>query len=344
MLTMKDIAAEVGVSVSSVSLVLSGNGAGRVNAQVAERIRAVADELGYVPNQLARSLKTKQTDTIGILADRVATVPFSGQMIAGAQRAARSDQFMLLMMDTDGDAAAAAPAVRDLLQRNITAMIIASTFHTVVEMPAIPSTMPLVLLDAVPPAGVDRPVDYTVPDEENGAYMVTSLLIEAGHTRVGFIDVPQFPIASRLRGRGYERALADGGLPFDPSLVARAVDPSTASAGEPIRRLLALEDRPTAVFCFSDQLAMGVYNTAARMGLSIPDDLSVAGFDNQAFVAEALEPSLTTVQLPHRKMGEWAVRRAVLRVRDGYRDLPPEGYLMPCPPVVRESIAPPPTN
>jgi LacI family transcriptional regulator len=342
MLTMKDIASHVGVSVSSVSLVLSGRGEGRVKPQVAERIRSIADELGYVPNQLARSLKTKQSRTIGVVSDRVATVPFSGHMLAGAQEAAWESGFMLMLIDTGGNDEVQTPAVQSLLQRNIEAFIVATTYHRIVELPLVPASMPIVVLDGRPLDGAEAMVDFVVPDEESGAYTATRMLIEAGHRRIGFCNVRAYPIASKLRARGYERALLDAGIVPDPSLTVIAEDAATSHAIEPARQLLDRPDRPTAVFGFSDQTTMGFYHVARHLGLEIPRDLSLVGFDNQEFVAEALDPGLTTVQLPHREMGEWAIRRVVDRLEGRLGADEREGYLMPCPPVVRDSIASPP--
>ncbi|GAA4191394.1 LacI family DNA-binding transcriptional regulator [Gryllotalpicola kribbensis] len=345
MLTMRDIAAHVGVSVSSVSLVLSGRGEGRVNARVADRIKAVADELGYVPNQLARSLKTKQSRTIGVVSDRVATVPFSAHMLAGAQQAAWEAGFMLMLIDTYGNDEVQTPAVQSLLQRNIEALVVATNFHKVVELPLVPPTMPVVVLDGRPSSpDAHATVDYVVPDEELGAYTSTRMLIDAGHTRIGFCNVRAYPIASQLRERGYERALEDAGIPRDPSLTVVAEDAATHFAVEPARRLLDRPDRPTAVFAFSDQTAMAFYHVARHLGLDIPHALSIAGFDNQEFVADALDPGLSTVQLPHREMGEWAIRRAVGRLDGSLDGAEREGYLMPCAPIVRQSIGPPPTD
>jgi LacI family transcriptional regulator len=345
MLTMKDIASHVGVSVSSVSLVLSGRGEGRVNTAVAERIKSVADELGYVPNQLARSLKTKQSRTIGVVSDQVATVPFSGHMLAGAQQAAWEAGFMLMLIDTYGNDAVQTPAVQSLLQRNIEALIVATNFHKLVELPFVPPTMPVVVLDGRPAdADADATVDFVVPDEELGAYTSTRMLIDAGHTRIGFCNVRAYPIASQLRERGYERALHDAGITRDPSLTVVAEDAATHFAIEPARTLLERQDRPTAVFCFSDQSAMGFYHVARHLGMDIPRDLSIAGFDNQEFVAEALDPGLSTVQLPHREMGQWAVRRAIGRIDGSLDGADRAGYLMPCSPVRRQSIGPPHTG
>jgi LacI family transcriptional regulator len=339
MLTMRDIADHVGVSVSTVSLVLNQRDSGRVKSEVAAHIRRTADTLGYVPNQLARSLKTSQTHTIGMVADQVATVPFAGHMVGGAQQAAWKDGYLLLMIDTDGNAESQTPAVQSLLQRNIDALVIAPAFHRSVDVPFVPASIPVVVLDGRPsdPAST---ADWVVPDEEQGARDAVEHLIAAGHRRIGFCSVAAYPIAAELRRRGYEKALHDAGLALDAALVVVAEDAATRDGVQAAEELLSRTDRPTAVFCFGDQIAMGFYQVAARLGLRVPEDLSVVGFDNQQFVAEALSPGLTTVQLPHAAMGAWAAERALERVRGEVRG-GAEGRLMPCPLVQRSSVAPP---
>ncbi|MGN8050360.1 LacI family DNA-binding transcriptional regulator [Curtobacterium sp. 22159] len=347
MLTMKDIAAQAGVSVSSVSLVLNDRDTGRVNPESARRIRELAETFGYVPNHLARSLKSKQTQTIGLVSDRVATVPFSSAMLAGAQEAAWRSGYVLMLVDTGGNEEMQTTAVQSLLQRNVDGLIVAATYHRTVEPPKVPSTTPVVLLDGRPEGADGDPgttADFVVPDEERGAYDAVRHLIDAGHRRIGFCTVAAYPIADALRTRGYRRALAEAGLAADPALMVTAVDAATACAIDPARALLDRPgtERPTAVFCFGDQIAMGFYQVARSLGLRVPTDLSIVGFDNQEFVAEALDPGLTTVQLPHRAMGEWAVDRVLQRI-DG-RTAPraePIGHRMHCPIVVRSSVAPP---
>ncbi|RCK68095.1 LacI family DNA-binding transcriptional regulator [Desertihabitans brevis] len=343
MLTLKDIAERVGVSPSTVSLVLNDQDGGRVRAESAQRIRAVAEEMGYVPNLVARGLKTRQSQTFGVLADGVATIPFAGQMLAGAQEVAWEQGFLLMLIDTGANADLEGPAVRALLQRHIQALVIAAEFHRSVRLPVTPPRLPVVLLDGVPaddPSGEERPVDAVVPDERGGAHAAVQHLVQAGHRRVGLLTVADDRfVAEGLRREGYLQALREAGIDPDPSLVVAAASPDTVHGREPATALLDRPDRPTAVFCFSDRLAMAAYQSAAELGLRVPEDVSVVGFDNQVAVADALLPGLTTVQLPHREMGAWAAERAVQRVRSVSG--PGERHLMPCPLVLRHSVAPP---
>lgn len=340
MVTLRDIAEQVGVSVSAVSLVLNDRGGGRVRADVAQRIREVAAELGYIPNLLARGLKTRQSLTVGLISDRVASIPFAGQMLAGAQVAAAEEEYLLMLIDTAGDPRLEGPAVRALLQRNIEGLIIAAEFHRDVEIPLLPHSIPAVVLDGRPKDPSAR-VDWVVPDEVGGAYTATRHLVEAGHRRIAFCNVADSMfVARKLRRDGYEKALIEAGLEVDTALIVEAADPSAVAGRVPAWELLGRRDRPTAVFCFSDQIALGFYQVAQQVGLCIPDDLSVVGFDNQQFIADSLLPGLSSIQLPHRAMGVWAAKQAIARSRDS-SDSAPAHRLMPCPLIERSSVAPP---
>lgn len=339
MVTMKDLAQEIGVSVSTVSLVLNERDQGRVRRETAERVRRRAAELGYAPNLLARGLKTQKSHTIGLVADRVATVPFAGQMLAGAQNTAWEENFLLMVIDTAGRREMDEPAAQSLLQRDVEGLIVAADFHREVVVPATPERVPAVVLDGWP--SVAGAADGIVPNETAGAQAATQHLLAAGHRRISLIDVSgDTYVASRMRREGYQAAHRRGGLRPDPSLLVDAPGASTLDAVPTARELLTRPDRPSAVFCFSDQIAMAVIQVAMIEGLRVPDDLSVVGFDNQQFIAEALIPGLTTVQLPHYAMGEWAAHRAISRIR-GEVSGPPAIEQAECALVTRDSVAAP---
>mgnify|MGYP001033345697 CR=1 FL=1 len=339
MVTLKDLAAVVGVSSSAVSLVLNDRHHGRINSATAELIRETADRLGYVPNGLARSLRTGRTHTIGVLSDGVASVPFAGRMLEGVQTAAWDADYLAMVIDTTNRSELMPQSTKSLLQRDIEAVVLAVEYHRVVELPEVPPTIPVVILDGFP----DDPTraDSVVPDESGGAHAAVAHLINAGHRRIAFcnVDDDRF-IASRLRREGYANALDENGIDSDPALIVAVTDPSTATAFPAMLEMLSREDHPTAVFCFSDQIAMATYQAAAELGLRIPEDLSVVGFDDQRYIADALRPALTTVRLPHYAMGEWAARRAVDRIT-GKAAGPRVSELVPCPLIERASVAPP---
>ena len=339
MITLKDIAATVGVSPSAVSLVINDRHEGRINAETAQRIRTAVREMGYIPNQLARGLKTKRTHTIGILSDRVASAPFAGHMLEGVQTAAWDAGYLGMVIDTTDRPELMEQSVRSLLQRDIDGLIVAAEYHRQVTLPPIPPTIPLIVLDGVPHGASHA--DSVVPDEAGGAYAATSHLLEKGHRRIAFCNVggERF-VASRLRYEGYARALREHEAQVDPHHVIELEDTATAEAYRPLQKLLSRKDRPTAIFCFSDQIAFAAYQAADALDLRIPQDLSIIGFDDQRFIADALRPALTTVRLPHYEMGAWAAQRLISRLH-GEIKRPPSATRIPCPLIVRGSAGPP---
>ncbi|MGI5291765.1 LacI family DNA-binding transcriptional regulator [Nonomuraea polychroma] len=331
MATLKDVATRAGVSVSTVSLVMNGRDAGRVKPAIGERVRRAAAELGYAPNLLARSLRTRQTNTIGLLSDMVASTPFAGRMLKGAQEAAWEQGCLLLLIDTGGHAEMEQSAVQALVQRNVDALIYASMYHREIELPEIPEGLPLIVLDGRP---VEGDFDWVVPDERGGARAAVEHLMAAGHTRIGFCTVDEDIPAAHQRLEGFRNTLGEH---FEPSLVTRGATGDVHTGQWTARELLSRPDRPTALFCYNDRVAMGAYRAARHLGLAVPDEVSIVGFDDQEYIADALEPGLTTVALPHYEMGAWAASRLLTRAEGDE----PEHKLMPCPLVVRDSVAVP---
>lgn len=337
MLTLKDVAAEAGVSISTVSLVLNNVDAGRVRTEQADRIRRIARDMGYVPNVNARGLATSRSRTIGVLSDTVASTPFAGQLLAGAHSVAHEAGYVLLIVDTDDHPGMEKEAIATLVQRNIEGLIYAVGYHRSVTVPTLPSRIPVEILNGFPGRSEDR-AGSVVPDERRGARDVTRELIRMGHRRIGMCSNSQDMPAVALRLAGFRDALIEAGVPFDPELVVHSRDASTVASIDPARELLGRADRPTGVFCFGDQIAFGFYQVAHELGLGIPHDVSIVGFDNQAYIADALRPGLTTAALPYRAMGEHAARSLISRI---HREREPEHTRLACPVVQRGSVAPP---
>lgn len=336
--TMADVARVAGVSKATVSLVLS-NAETRLAEDTRRRVRSVAAQLGYRRDLVASSMRTSQTRTIALLSDRLATTSAGWGMVAGAQAVARERGYMLLVANTEGDPELEVEAVHALRDRRIDGLVFGTMFHRAFTMPELTNGMPAVLLDAYDP---DRRLSAVVPDDEVGGHDATALLVRAGHTRIGFVNVRRGIPAATLRLDGYRRALAEADIAADPSLVVETDDPITPGSGRAaIATLLDLPDPPTGVFCFNDRIANGVYHAIRARGLSIPQNLSVVGFDDEEALAAGLDPPLTTMALPHEAMGRWAVQR-LLGLLDGTGNPAPVVHREPCPPVVRASHGPPP--
>ncbi|MDT0164560.1 LacI family DNA-binding transcriptional regulator [Actinotalea sp. AC32] len=338
---IKDVAREAGVSAATVSLVLNDRSSHRIPAVTQERVRRVAAEIGYAPNTLARGLRTRQTRTIGFVSDRIATTPYAVRMIEAAQDAARANGHLLFLVNTGGDPELEREAIATLQAQQVDGFVYACMWHRAVDVPA---TLPAgsVLLDARPLTGEFPSV---VPDDRGGAVAAVQELVDAGHTRIAYVDIDEHPapLASGLRLEGYLEVLERAGIEPDPALHVRG-ESDAAGGREAASRVLELpaDRRPTALFCFNDRIAMGAYAAARHHGMEIPTDLSVVGYDDQQLIAAELDPPLTTVALPHAEMGRWAVE-VLLGARD--RPSTEEGpVLMPCPLIRRDSVGPPPTR
>ncbi|MFV2064884.1 MAG: LacI family DNA-binding transcriptional regulator [Chloroflexota bacterium] len=332
---MSDVAQAAGVSTTTVSVVLSGKAGTSIPTATQERVLEASKALGYRTNALARGLRTRNTDTIGLISDTIASTPFAGAMIHGAHQAAAEAGKLLLIVNTERDPDVEAKAIDTMHERQVDAIIYATMFHRMVEPPAALREAHWVVLDS---RTTDSRDSWVVPDEEGGAYAAANLLIDAGHQRISYVlDIHHTPAAEE-RLCGYRRALTDAGLEYDLGLVAE--DRDTPFGGHAAAAsLLDRRDRPTALLCYNDRMAMGAYRAARDAGLSIPQDISIVGFDNQDQIAPWLDPPLTTVQLPHEEMGRWAVKH-LLGVLSGDIEGPRQ-QRMACPLVLRDSVAPP---
>ncbi|MEX1079193.1 MAG: LacI family DNA-binding transcriptional regulator [Homoserinimonas sp.] len=332
---IKDVAALAGVAPSTVSAVLNDSNSPRAGMATRQRVLDAAASLGYVPNEIARGLRTRRSMTVALISDVIATTPYAGQLIQGAQDAAWRAGYLLLLVNTNGDGELEERAIAALRQQQVGGALYATMYHRVVPVPPGLAGLPLVFLDARPE---DGSVPNVVPDEEAGARTAVHELARHGHQRIAFaLDEREGPAATG-RLAGYHSALRDHGLRDDPTFVIRARSDSSGGR-EAARQLLALPERPTAIFAFNDQMAIGVYHAAAERGLRIPQDLSVVGFDDLYVIGREMLPGLTTVALPHYAMGEVAAE-ILLGAVEGDAEAGSAVRLVDCPLVERGSVGP----
>lgn len=330
--SMYDVARVAGVSQTTVSFVVNDAPNSNIPQETRDRVWAVIEELGWRPNALARGLRMQHSHTIGLISDEIATSSHAGKIIQGAQDAAWANGKMLLVINTGNNPDIERASVKMMLERQVEGLIYATMYHREVTPPAYLAHVPTVLLDCY---AADRSLPSVVPDELQGGRAATEALLRAGHRRVGFLnEVGPLPgMFGRLEG--YKQALAAHGLPFDPALVRTGV----VTAPEGYRcalELLQLPEPPTAIFCYNDSMAMGAYDAVKQSGLVIPADIAIVGFDNLEVIAAQLRPPLTTVELPHYAMGQWAVRY-LLEYADTAH-LEPIQHFIACPLVERASI------
>jgi LacI family transcriptional regulator len=326
--TIRDVAAQAGVSVATVSKVI--NGRYGVAAATNARVQQVIEQLGYEASLVAQSLRNHRTNVIGVLVTDIE--PFSAELLKGAAEAIRGSGFELVVYSAGGLAREKQGWEGRYLSRLSGTLIDGALLVTPTVVEARYGT-PIVAVD--PHTG---PTDLPTIDSDNlhGGRIATEHLLSLGHRRIGLLAGRPDLESARLREDGYRAALAAAGEEVDPALIVPG-DFHPAPAREAARRLLTLPDRPTAVFAANDWSAITLMDVAAGLGLRIPEDLSVIGFDNIPESA-LTHPALTTVHQPIQEMGRLAMGLLV-RLIDGDAGPAPMHRTLPTSLVVRQSTS-----
>ena len=238
---IKDVARLASVSAATVSQVLNDVPGSRISVETRQRIHRAAAELGYVPNRLARGMRTGRSGMLGLISDTIATTPFAGSIVVGAQDAALKHGCTLVLVSTDGDPAVEQQSANALLKHQVDGFLYATMFHRRVDLPPALEQVPTVLLDA---ASDRAELPSVVPDEVGGAEAAVDELLAHGHRRIGFItnedDVP----ATHGRLKGYRNSLARAGIDFDPGLVWTTSRSPRVATAPPARSSTARIVRP----------------------------------------------------------------------------------------------------
>ena len=317
MATLKDVARLAEVDPSTVSRVLRGDPSQAVRPDTRDRIMAAAGSLRYRPNALARGLRTRRTDTIGLIIPSLENVGFS-EVTHGIQAAAAAAGKLVVVIESEAldrfeEASMAEAYSRLITDGRVDGLIVAFATvddHLVSQMAD--RGMPLVLVNRRT-AGIHGSV---VVDDERGSDMAVAHLAELGHTRLGYIGIAAETDTARRRERGFREAMARAGLPVRDAWIAVG-SPTIAGGRRATGALLsqAGQDRPTGIFVASLLGAIGVLAELRDQGVTVPAGMSVIAFNDHE-LAEHLDPPLTTVRMPNFRMGEEAVR-LLLEAIDG---------------------------
>jgi LacI family transcriptional regulator len=303
--TIADVAAEAGVSVATVSKVI--NDRYGVAEQTSANVRAVIERLGYTSSLVAQSMRSRRSNVFAILVSDIE--PFSAELLKGAARGVRGTGYDLVVFSDCGQRKDQAGWEQRSLAR-----VGALTDGAILVTPTsvdVTVSVPVVAVDHNVRSRTMATVDS---DNLNGAIAATEHLIRLGHRRIGFLAGRPDLESARLREQGYARALEAAGIAFDPGLVRiGGYQPETARDGA--RELLLHTPRPTAIFAANDASAIETITVARSLGLHVPGDLSVVGFDNVPESA-LCEPPLTTVEQAIQQMGYEAVRLLLGLVED----------------------------
>jgi LacI family transcriptional regulator len=300
--TIKDIARVAGVAPSTVSKAL--NGSDEVSETTRAKISAVAARLGYRPNSIARSLRVRSTHTLGVITnDRDGA--FTTAMVHGVAKVASDHSFGVFLCNSYGGVSKERQHIELLLDKQVDGIIMTSFKVEERGAPAAPTgEVPLVYLYSYTSA-TESPC--VLPDDEGGGRLATEHLVRLGHRRIGFINGPPNFEATHLRLAGYRQALEEHGLPVEQRLIETAGDWNQDSGFRLARQLMSHPDPPDALVCASDDLAAGAILGLSELGLKVPNDIAIVGFDDRPFAAHLPIP-LTTVALPLVEMGELAAR------------------------------------
>ncbi|RIJ52361.1 LacI family transcriptional regulator [Clavibacter lycopersici] len=294
--TIHDVAAAAGVSVSTVSKAV--NGRYGISAETSRRVMEVVERLGYESSLVASSMRSHRTGVIGVLVADFE--PFSAEILKGVGAALRKSRYDLLAYSGSRQVDGTGWERRSLSR--LSGTLIDGAIMVTPTVVTAQTEIPVVSID--PHTG---PADLPSVESDSlgGALQATRHLIELGHRRIGFLAGRPDLRSASLREAGYRRALQDAGIAFDPVLV-RAGLFLTAAAREPARALLSMPDRPTAIFAANDLSGIAILQVAAELGIRVPEDLSVIGFDDIP-EASQMTPPLTTIRQPMQRLGTTAV-------------------------------------
>ena len=330
---LADVAKVAGVSPMTVSNVL--NDRPGASQETRRRVRLAAEKLGYTPNPAARSLAKRRTNLIGLITHDL-TVQYATELTRGISDALAETGHELLISATYQDASREGSRIQQLAGGTVDALILIAPVLGNETVDALDnSPIPVVVLDPRRPGAIDHP--YIHVDNYSGMRSGTEHLLRLGHRRIGFVGGDSSFDSSAERERGHRDAVSLSNADLDPRLVASA-DFSWFGGFEAAHRLLELDERPTAVVAACDMAALGAIAAAQSCGLSVPQDLSVVGFDDIPLATQAF-PKLTTVSQPLFEMGKSAARTAASLVRG--LELPTSEVRFATELVIRDSTAMP---
>lgn len=311
MATMKDIAKLAGVSTSTVSHVI--NKTRFVSEEISERVNNAAQELNYyAPSALARSLKVNRTKTIGMLVT-TSTNPFFGEVVKGVERSCYHKGYSLILCNTEGDNERMRDSINTLLQKRVDGLILmcSSLEGERIDVFERYSDIPVVVMDWGPMLFTS---DKIQDNSLRGGYLAAKYLIDCGHKEIGCITGPLIKHQAQMRYEGYKRAMIEAELDFNANWIVES-DFECEGGYQALKKMVQRGPLPSSIFVSNDMMAMGVINAANELGIKIPDDLSIIGYDD-IHIAKFMSPPLTTIHQPKYRLGQAAVETLLTKLEN----------------------------
>jgi len=300
--TLAQIAKQANVSVSTISRALSNKNY-PLKPETRQRILKLAQEMGYQPNLIARSLQTSRSHLVGVLVDRMQS-PFSAATVQGIQDGLRSAGYSISIAYSNRDQSLAIEAINEFYSRQVDGIVILNSWlHTYNDPILALQNRPFVFVNRLFGACKQNCVG---PGDYYGARLATQHLINLGHRRIAYINGAESWIEAQNRANGYRDALQENGIPVDESLIQQG-DWGVESGYQAAQKLVSAASRPTAIFAANDIMALGAIYAIQEAGFKIPADIALVGYDDRDFAAW-IKPSLTTIRMPAYEMGQAAAR------------------------------------
>ncbi len=296
--SIKDIARVAGVSHATVSRALRDDP--RISEQTKKRIRRIARDMGYFPSAIARGLATGRTDTVGMVVTTISD-PFVAPIVQGAEKKAMEAGYSLILSQSGADPDRELAAVRLLRERRVDGVIVTASRVGELYTPLLSELkVPIVLINNQKEGGYLHSI-YV--DDFAGARAAVEYLLEIGHRKIAYVACPERPLSNKNRFEGYKSALESQGIQAEERLVVRIAGKDDLTRGrEAAERLLSYDERPSAVFCYNDLTAVGALQAFRAKEVSVPEEISLVGFDDIS-IASMVCPALTTVAQPKEEMG-----------------------------------------
>jgi LacI family transcriptional regulator len=301
-----------------------------VSEELRARVLEVMEELNYQPSAVARSLRRKETQTIGMMVPDSSN-PFFAEVARGIEDTSFDQEYSVILCNSDGDMKKEQFYINVLVEKRVDGIIFVAAGGSAQHIRSLlERNMPLVVVDR---EIADVEVDSVLTDNLQGGYLATKHLIELGHRRIGCITGPSDLTPSAERVIGYERALMERNLAVNENLILKG-DFQYESGYQAVREFLTMDEPPTAVFACNDLMAVGAISGVRENGGRVPEDLAIVGFDD-VDLASFTNPPLTTIVQPKYEMGVLAAQMLMERIKD--KAMPPRRRLLKTTLVVRES-------
>ena len=351
MATIYDVAKAAGVSPKTVSRVLNKDAP--VSQVTRDSVEAAIAKLGYVPSNAARTMRSSKTGLVGLVSGAISEAETSPEqsglpeiyIFQGIQKVLRSAGKTLLIADTGGESENVPSLVRTFAEHRVEGLLYVAPYHQMVSLPEPSGIGAFVIVNGFNAEGAA----CVVPDDYAGQKTLTERLIEIGHRRIAYLTLPEDLVATRERVQGFIDAHTEAGLDVDPKLIrpADCMSPVAEDRRSVLKyaldSVLALKEPPSVICAGNDRLALQFYGRLRSRGIRVPEDISIAGYDDYRLISETLYPPLTTVELPYHQMG-CAAAEQLLRKLEGQAATNNESVRVAGNVKWRDSVIPPPVT